>query len=595
MARSPSFPGSLSREADAMFRDLIGPPVGEEEGNSDLAAKVMEGRERYERTRGPLDEIVEDMLGFSLRAFDEMAALGASPLEPARAGSERDYEDKDEELDEAVDEEGEEEVGEPAIREEASTEEAVGLAELDEDDALDEGVLAAEHDGAWGSGDEEVGDAKVYDGQVIPDPFFEDAGRGSKDEEGGGSEAFGVERAPRMFGRWRNIANSSSEEDEDDENAEEDEDDCDGTLIDEGGVDFDDSKKNEADDKDGVENINKRDELEDLTVVQLEEKLRAKGLKVGGKKFDLIDRLMDREDERKTCDFLVQCVLWCLCHGNVRSTRSLHKIKIIWQVKGCNIITLQETCFFIMSSSASCLRWFNYTNNEYVINHVPFRSMAIFGDSFSDVGNIHYASNGSQPSPWSWEGRYSDGRLWHEYVARFFQLPQVTPSTEGGTNITPGAEPLWTTQMATCWGSISRSRRTCEIIPFHPRSSMRVCTCSTPDITTIGVNVAMENVRKLYDAGARQFLVANVMNMSTWADAQQQMQETLDAYDILVAGHNQLLSNQLSIFKEENGDATMYDFNVFNTFECLITNERATLAYEMSETHAIRAKRETVA
>ena len=58
--------------------------------------------------------------------------------------------------------------------------------------------------------------------------------------------------------------------------------------------------------------------------------------------------------------------------------------------------------------------------------------MVVFGDSFSDVGNIHDASNGTQPGVWSYNGRYSDGRVWHEYIAQFFELPKLAPSSQEG-------------------------------------------------------------------------------------------------------------------------------------------------------------------
>ena len=64
----------------------------------------------------------------------------------------------------------------------------------------------------------------------------------------------------------------------------------------------------------------------------------------------------------------------------------------------------------------------------------PFVDMAVFGDSFSDVGNIHNVSNGTQPGASSYNGRYSDGKVWEEYLLQFFDLPALTPSTEGGLN-----------------------------------------------------------------------------------------------------------------------------------------------------------------
>ncbi len=57
-----------------------------------------------------------------------------------------------------------------------------------------------------------------------------------------------------------------------------------------------------------------------------------------------------------------------------------------------------------------------------------FESIIVFGDSLSDVGNIYEASGGKQPGKWSWGGRYCDGRVWIEYVAKYFGLPEITAS-----------------------------------------------------------------------------------------------------------------------------------------------------------------------
>jgi outer membrane lipase/esterase len=68
----------------------------------------------------------------------------------------------------------------------------------------------------------------------------------------------------------------------------------------------------------------------------------------------------------------------------------------------------------------------------------PFNSIAVFGDSFSDVGNIHHASNGTQPGIYSYNGRYSDGRVWIEYIQQFFNLPPLNASLDGGLDFAYG-------------------------------------------------------------------------------------------------------------------------------------------------------------
>lgn len=89
------------------------------------------------------------------------------------------------------------------------------------------------------------------------------------------------------------------------------------------------------------------------------------------------------------------------------------------------------------------------------------------------------------------------------------------------------------------------------------------------NVYTTVANEVVANVHRLYDAGGRYFLVANVMNMSTWAEAEMQPQQVLDAYDVLVSGHNAVLSDLLIQFEGMHDDATVYNFDVFDTFECL--------------------------
>ncbi len=64
----------------------------------------------------------------------------------------------------------------------------------------------------------------------------------------------------------------------------------------------------------------------------------------------------------------------------------------------------------------------------------PFSQFVVFGDGFSDHGNVFLASNGSVPvSPPNFEGRLSDGRLWVELLAERFALA-LSPVEAGGTN-----------------------------------------------------------------------------------------------------------------------------------------------------------------
>jgi hypothetical protein len=78
--------------------------------------------------------------------------------------------------------------------------------------------------------------------------------------------------------------------------------------------------------------------------------------------------------------------------------------------------------------------------------------MVVFGDAFSDVGNVHGASNETQaPGERSWQGRCSDGPVWNEYVlASYFDMPIMdTASNNNYSMLGEGRPPATTVFQAT--------------------------------------------------------------------------------------------------------------------------------------------------
>lgn len=55
----------------------------------------------------------------------------------------------------------------------------------------------------------------------------------------------------------------------------------------------------------------------------------------------------------------------------------------------------------------------------------PINQLYVFGDSLSDVGNVYNATNGAYPpSPPYFKGRYSNGEVWAEQLAKRLNLSQ---------------------------------------------------------------------------------------------------------------------------------------------------------------------------
>jgi phospholipase/lecithinase/hemolysin len=71
------------------------------------------------------------------------------------------------------------------------------------------------------------------------------------------------------------------------------------------------------------------------------------------------------------------------------------------------------------------------------------KSIIVFGESFSDSGNLYdlYDGWGLEPDTWGWftDGRIGDGPNWADYLAdRYKHVPPMEASSRGGTNYAIG-------------------------------------------------------------------------------------------------------------------------------------------------------------
>lgn len=157
----------------------------------------------------------------------------------------------------------------------------------------------------------------------------------------------------------------------------------------------------------------------------------------------------------------------------------------------------------------------------------PFSRLLVFGDSFSDTGNVFAITQQLVPFAPYHGGRFCDGEVWIDMLARRFGL-SATASMVGGTNFACGASgsesglAQWdafavgpnlheqinlfrgqptATDLVVIWtGSID--------VLFHVRGG---CTTSAQQIAQ---NIAGA-VRRLHERGARHFLVPNLPDLGS--------------------------------------------------------------------------------
>ena len=69
----------------------------------------------------------------------------------------------------------------------------------------------------------------------------------------------------------------------------------------------------------------------------------------------------------------------------------------------------------------------------------PYSALYAFGDSLSDVGNVFAASRGTEPARPYFQGRFSNGPIWLDYLAAQFRTGRMIPSLLGGKDYAFGS------------------------------------------------------------------------------------------------------------------------------------------------------------
>jgi phospholipase/lecithinase/hemolysin len=207
-----------------------------------------------------------------------------------------------------------------------------------------------------------------------------------------------------------------------------------------------------------------------------------------------------------------------------------------------------------------------------------------FGDSLSDVGNTYIASGGTQPPPTTYyDGRYSNGPVWVEYLAKDLGVPVPTASLAGGTDYAFGGAETGT-GTSTVDGA--------QIPNIGTQIEMYLAAGNTPSPTQLftiwgGANdfllggqtnpaVLVQNIAQeittLADAGAKQFLVPNLpmlgqipLATQTLTIAQQQ------GLNQLSMGFNTLLQSEITQLQKSLG-VQIHLLDVGSLFNSVTTN-----------------------
>ncbi len=158
-------------------------------------------------------------------------------------------------------------------------------------------------------------------------------------------------------------------------------------------------------------------------------------------------------------------------------------------------------------------------------NKTPFSKIVVFGDSVSDNGNLFKLTGGAAPAPPYWQGRFSDGPIWVEYLAQDLGMTGLLDDyavggATSGTQVN-GAPSDWP------HGTQSQIEQYLLSHPGDPDALYIIWTghndifipiSETPMGDLDAARVAFvenmrNNIRMLWTAGAQHILVVNISDI----------------------------------------------------------------------------------
>jgi phospholipase/lecithinase/hemolysin len=210
-----------------------------------------------------------------------------------------------------------------------------------------------------------------------------------------------------------------------------------------------------------------------------------------------------------------------------------------------------------------------------------YTGLVAFGDSLTDTGNRYAATGGTDPtSPPYDAGRWTDGLLWVEHLAAGLGLPAPAPSALGGTDYASADAGTALSGYAHN-GSPNIGTQITAYLSTHPAidgdqlfviwgGTNDLGPHSTPDPAAAVANL-MAEISELASAGAKQFLVPNLMPLGEVPSVRKLGPQAMTQYDALAVQFNTELAAAEDHLEASLG-VKIHQLDVYSLVEQVIGN-----------------------
>jgi len=199
----------------------------------------------------------------------------------------------------------------------------------------------------------------------------------------------------------------------------------------------------------------------------------------------------------------------------------------------------------------------------------------VFGDSLSDMGTVFRMTEGTYPPhPTYYQGRYSNGRVWVEYLAERLKLPsdRVTNFAYGGA-ITGSSSSSLVPGLVTQVQSFTQAHQRTNpdalyVLWAGANDYLQGASSATNPVENVTGAIA-----SLARVGAKNILVANLPDLGQLPATRTTANSA--SLTALTQAHNQGLRRNLKVLSQQHSDLKIATLDASTLYRQAITNPAA--------------------
>ena len=202
----------------------------------------------------------------------------------------------------------------------------------------------------------------------------------------------------------------------------------------------------------------------------------------------------------------------------------------------------------------------------------PLNELYVFGDSLSDVGTVFRATGGMYPpNPTYFQGRYSNGRVWVEYLAEQLHLSKSQTYNFACGGATTGSEgsslvPGLLTQVQSFTQTHQQTNPTALYVLWAGANDY----LQGVSRATIPVENVTEAIASLAGVGAKKILLANLPDLGQLPSTRTSTNSA--NLSAITQSHNQGLRRALKQLNQQYSDLQIVTLDANTLYREAITN-----------------------